>query len=90
DALNIFADEDESPNPAEVDNSAEAFYLKISKLSLFEKKQKLGDKLYPLVKATGVKQAPKVTIRLLDTVDLHKLSKLMTVDNAELSSLAKS
>ncbi|KAI8584150.1 hypothetical protein K450DRAFT_218407 [Umbelopsis ramanniana AG] len=96
DALNIFADEDESPNgdsrPAEAkeDNSAEAFYLKISKLSLFEKKQKLGDKLYPLVKATGVKQAPKVTIRLLDTVDLHRLSKLMTVDNSELSSLAKS
>ncbi|CAO3663521.1 unnamed protein product [Umbelopsis ramanniana] len=100
DALNIFADEDENPTslnsasrPSETkedDSSAEAFYLKISKLSMFEQKQRLGDKLYPLVKATGVKQAPKVTIHLLDTVDLHRLSKVMTVDNPELSSLAKS
>lgn len=62
DALNIFADEDEPPKslkpasrPFEVkedDSSAEAFYLKISKLSIFEQKQKLGDKLYPLVKVT--------------------------------------
>jgi hypothetical protein len=58
DALDIFADEDERPNlhstsrpfEAKEDDSAEAFYLKISELSLFEKKQKLGDKLYPLVK----------------------------------------
>ena len=60
DALNIFADEDETPTSLksasrsseakEDDSSAEAFYLKISKLSMFEKKQKLGDKLYPLVK----------------------------------------
>ncbi|KAI9245858.1 hypothetical protein BDA99DRAFT_447621 [Phascolomyces articulosus] len=42
-----------------------------------EKKQQLGDRLFPLVKATGTKQAPKVTIRLLDTIDLHELAHLM-------------
>ncbi|CAO3640726.1 unnamed protein product [Cunninghamella blakesleeana] len=42
-----------------------------------EKKQLLGDRLFPLVKATGTKQAPKVTIRLLDTVDLLELATLM-------------
>ncbi|KAH8550709.1 hypothetical protein BGW37DRAFT_427478 [Umbelopsis sp. PMI_123] len=96
-ALDIFADEDGSSDlkptshqpKIKEDDNAEAFYLKIANLSLFEQKQKLGDKLYPLVKATGVKQAPKVTIQLLDTVDLHRLSRLMTVDNPELSSLAK-
>ncbi|ORE01205.1 hypothetical protein BCV72DRAFT_246127 [Rhizopus microsporus var. microsporus] len=44
---------------------------------IHEKKQLLGDKLFPLVKATGTKQAPKVTIRLLDTVDLHELARIM-------------
>ncbi|KAG1177122.1 hypothetical protein G6F36_010862 [Rhizopus arrhizus] len=44
---------------------------------IHEKKQLLGDKLFPLVKATGTKQAPKVTIRLLDTVDLYELAKIM-------------
>ncbi|KAG2217572.1 hypothetical protein INT45_004925 [Circinella minor] len=42
-----------------------------------EKKQQLGDRLFPLVKATGTKQAPKVTIRLLDSIDLHELAHLM-------------
>ncbi|KAG1140184.1 hypothetical protein G6F38_009304 [Rhizopus arrhizus] len=44
---------------------------------IHEKKQLLGDKLFPLVKATGTKQAPKVTIRLLDTVDLYELANIM-------------
>ncbi|KAI9490006.1 hypothetical protein BDB00DRAFT_790624 [Zychaea mexicana] len=42
-----------------------------------EKKQQLGDRLFPRVKATGTKQAPKVTIRLLDTIELHELAHLM-------------
>ncbi|EPB82196.1 hypothetical protein HMPREF1544_11079 [Mucor circinelloides 1006PhL] len=44
---------------------------------IHEKKQLLGDKLFPLVKSTGTKQAPKVTIHLLDTVDLHELANIM-------------
>ncbi|KAG0187644.1 hypothetical protein DFQ28_006048 [Apophysomyces sp. BC1034] len=43
-------------------------------LTTIEKKQKLGDRLFPCVKATGVKHAPKVTIRLLDTVPLEELA----------------
>ncbi|CEP13131.1 hypothetical protein [Parasitella parasitica] len=37
-------------------------------LKLSKQKQLVGDKLFPLVKATGTKKAPKVTIYLLDTV----------------------
>ncbi|KAI8377560.1 uncharacterized protein BYT42DRAFT_546237 [Radiomyces spectabilis] len=42
-----------------------------------EQKQQLGDQLFPLVKATGVKHAPKITIRLLDTLDLRELAHIM-------------
>jgi hypothetical protein len=42
-----------------------------------EKKQLLGDRLFPLVKATGTKLAPKVTIALLDSVDLLELATMM-------------
>ncbi|KAJ2959049.1 hypothetical protein NQZ79_g5467 [Umbelopsis isabellina] len=100
DALDLFADEDGQPSmPSSFqpraqngkDNcSAEQFYKTISHLSSYEQKQKLGDRLFPLVKATGVKQAPKVTIRLLDTIDLPWLSQIMTPDNPELRRLAKS
>ncbi|KAI8890435.1 hypothetical protein K501DRAFT_206351 [Backusella circina FSU 941] len=45
--------------------------------AMHEQKQLLGDELFPLVKATGTKQAPKVTIRLLDTIPLEDLTKLM-------------
>jgi hypothetical protein len=44
---------------------------------IHEKKQLLGDRLFPLVKATGTKQAPKVTIALLDNVDLLELATMM-------------
>ncbi|KAG2184644.1 hypothetical protein INT43_000557 [Umbelopsis isabellina] len=57
----------------EIDN----FLASLQGLSLFEKKQKLGDRLFPLVKATGTKQAPKTTIRLLDTIELYELAHLM-------------
>ncbi|KAI9271303.1 hypothetical protein BY458DRAFT_509569 [Sporodiniella umbellata] len=42
-----------------------------------ESKQLLGDKLFPLVKALGMKKASKATIRLLDTVDLYELAEIM-------------
>ncbi|KAI9031534.1 hypothetical protein CLU79DRAFT_715207 [Phycomyces nitens] len=42
-----------------------------------EKKQLLGDRLFPLVKATGAKHAPKITIRLLDTIKITELAHLM-------------
>ncbi|KAI9278028.1 hypothetical protein BY458DRAFT_73235 [Sporodiniella umbellata] len=55
---------------------------------IHEKKQLLGDKLFPLVKATGTRQAPKVTIRLLDTIDLYELAKIM-FDTPLLKSLVE-
>ncbi|GAA5805551.1 hypothetical protein HPULCUR_011070 [Helicostylum pulchrum] len=45
--------------------------------AIHEKKQLLGDQLFPLVKATGVKHAPRITIRLLDTIELEDLAKIM-------------
>ncbi|KAL1922945.1 uncharacterized protein VTP21DRAFT_9321 [Calcarisporiella thermophila] len=53
----------------------EQFLATISHLSENEQKEKLGGRLYPAVKATGVKRANKVTIQLLDTEDLHELAK---------------
>ncbi|KAI9470517.1 MAG: hypothetical protein EXX96DRAFT_584615 [Benjaminiella poitrasii] len=44
---------------------------------IHEQKQLLGDQLFPLVKATHVKHAPKITIRLLDTIDLEVLTNIM-------------
>ncbi|KAI7889347.1 uncharacterized protein EV154DRAFT_284373 [Mucor mucedo] len=55
----------------------EALLLSFEGKPVHEKKQLLGDKLFPLVKSTGTRQAPKVTIYLLDTVDLHDLAKIM-------------
>ncbi|RUO96100.1 hypothetical protein BC936DRAFT_142633 [Jimgerdemannia flammicorona] len=55
----------------------EKFWGSISHLPQQDKKQKLGDRLFPLVKATGVKPAPKITIRLLDTIELRELAHLM-------------
>jgi polyadenylate-binding protein len=40
-------------------------------------KQRLGDKLFKVVKSFGVKGAPKVTIALLDQEDLRSLAHLM-------------
>ncbi|KAI9281210.1 hypothetical protein BC943DRAFT_134918 [Umbelopsis sp. AD052] len=53
------------------------FLDSIKEKPIHEQKQQLGDRLFPLVKATGTKQAPKVTIRLLDTIDLRELAHLM-------------
>ncbi|OBZ91501.1 Polyadenylate-binding protein 4 [Choanephora cucurbitarum] len=55
----------------------EALLSSLEGKSTHEKKQLLGDQLFPLVKATGVKPAPKITIRLLDTVKLEELARIM-------------
>ncbi|KAI7874250.1 RNA-binding domain-containing protein [Lichtheimia hyalospora FSU 10163] len=62
-----------SPTRTEIDQ----FLASIESLSIHEKKQKLGDRLFPCVKATGVKHAPRITIRLLDTVPLDVLAHSM-------------
>lgn len=42
-----------------------------------QQKQQLGDKLWRVVKAFGIKGAPKITISLLDQDDLRSLAHLM-------------
>ncbi|KAI0942169.1 hypothetical protein AcV7_002677 [Taiwanofungus camphoratus] len=42
-----------------------------------QQKQQLGDKLWRVVKAFGIKGAPKITISLLDQDDLRPLAHLM-------------
>lgn len=45
--------------------------------SLTQQKQLLGEKLFRVVKSFGIKNSPKVTIRLLDEEDLRSLAHLM-------------
>ncbi|KAG0187518.1 hypothetical protein DFQ28_006251 [Apophysomyces sp. BC1034] len=74
------------PEPAvmsEQEQEVEMLLASIENKPVHEKKQLLGDRLFPLVKATGTKQAPKVTIRLLDTIDLRELAHVM-FDKTEL------
>ncbi|KAL0090560.1 hypothetical protein J3Q64DRAFT_1636589 [Phycomyces blakesleeanus] len=40
-------------------------------------KQLVGERLFPLVKAIGVRRAPKITIRLLDTLSAEELANSM-------------
>ncbi|CAO3689073.1 unnamed protein product [Rhizopus stolonifer] len=61
----------------DVNDEVNALMTSFEGKPIHEKKQLLGDMLFPLVKATGTRQAPKVTIRLLDTVDLYELAKIM-------------
>jgi len=63
----------DTPKAAEIKAMLASFEGK----AIHEKKQLLGDQLFPLVKATGIKHAPKVTIRLLDTIELETLAKIM-------------
>ncbi|ORX44068.1 hypothetical protein DM01DRAFT_1340477 [Hesseltinella vesiculosa] len=58
------------------------FVESIKNLSILQQKQQLGDLLFPHVKATGVKHASKVTIRLLDTQPLDQLAYAMRTDAA--------
>ncbi|CDS05458.1 hypothetical protein LRAMOSA07986 [Lichtheimia ramosa] len=59
------------------DDDVKQFLDSIKGLTLHEQKQKLGDRLFPCVKATGIKHAPRITIRLLDTVPLEELARIM-------------
>ncbi|KAG1313052.1 hypothetical protein G6F64_002546 [Rhizopus arrhizus] len=67
------------PSPEETAKMAEIKKLLSSfeGKPIHERKQLLGDQLFPLVKATGVRHAPKITIRLLDTIELEELAKIM-------------
>ncbi|KAI7874739.1 RNA-binding domain-containing protein [Lichtheimia hyalospora FSU 10163] len=62
---------------AREDDGVQQFLDSIKGLTLHEQKQKLGDRLFPCVKATGIKHAPRITIRLLDTVPLEELARIM-------------
>ncbi|KAG8738819.1 hypothetical protein FRC12_016544, partial [Ceratobasidium sp. 428] len=42
-----------------------------------QRKQTVGDKLFRVIKAFGIKQAPKLTIALLDREDIRALAHLM-------------
>ncbi|QRV91423.1 RNA recognition motif protein [Ceratobasidium sp. AG-Ba] len=42
-----------------------------------QRKQTVGDKLFRVIKSSGIKQAPKLTIALLDREDLRALAHLM-------------
>ncbi|GAN10032.1 hypothetical protein MAM1_0314d09566 [Mucor ambiguus] len=64
-------------NAQELSEEISKFLKALDGLPLHEKKQSLGDRLFPLVKSTGVKQAPKITIRLLDSVPLDELAYSM-------------
>ncbi|OBZ81910.1 Nucleolysin TIA-1 [Choanephora cucurbitarum] len=57
-------------------------------MTLNKKKRVFGDIFFPFVRATGVKHAPKVTIRLLDTVPLEELAYNM-YDKPELTRKAQ-
>ncbi|KAI8141433.1 hypothetical protein BJV82DRAFT_176012 [Fennellomyces sp. T-0311] len=58
-------------------DNIDKFLASIEGLPLTQQKERLGDQLFPLVKATGVKHAPRITVRLLDTVPLHELARTM-------------
>ncbi|KAI9265523.1 hypothetical protein EDC94DRAFT_517117 [Helicostylum pulchrum] len=64
-------------NDKELGEEIDKFLSTLNGLELHEKKQLLGDRLFPLVKSTGVKQAPKITIKLLDSVPLDELAYSM-------------
>ncbi|OBZ81018.1 hypothetical protein A0J61_10934, partial [Choanephora cucurbitarum] len=67
----------------------EKFLKTLEGLELYKQKQLLGDRLFPLVKATGIKHAPRITVQLLDTIPLEELAYQM-YDQAKLkASIAK-
>ncbi|KAG1467679.1 hypothetical protein G6F56_004271 [Rhizopus delemar] len=69
-------------------DEVEKFLESLKNLTLYEQKQMLGDRLFPLVKATGVKHAPRVTIRLLDSISIFELAHLM-YNRSQLKSLVE-
>ncbi len=60
-----------------VTRTTDEFIDSIQGKSIAQQKQAVGDKLFKVIKAFGVKGAPKITILLLDTEDLRALAHLM-------------
>ncbi|KAI8975544.1 hypothetical protein BDF20DRAFT_944591 [Mycotypha africana] len=67
--------------------SVHAILASLEGMTSNKKKRIFGDLFFPYVKATGVKHAPKVTIRLLDTVPLQQLAYCM-FEKPELTRMA--
>lgn len=57
--------------------ATDEFVDSLSGFSVQLQKQKLGDKLFKVIKAFGIKGAPKITIALLDEEELRPLAHLM-------------
>ncbi|GAA5996093.1 hypothetical protein JCM5350_008292 [Sporobolomyces pararoseus] len=57
--------------------STKQFMDDLEGLPIGQIKQKLGEKLFKVIKKSGVKRAPKITIDLLDSEDLRPLSVLL-------------
>lgn len=55
----------------------DAFIDSLSGKPIHDQKQKVGDKLFKVIRGFGVKGAPKITIALLDSEDLRALAHLM-------------
>ncbi|KAG0177748.1 hypothetical protein DFQ28_005507 [Apophysomyces sp. BC1034] len=72
---------EEKSKEAALTEEVDQFLKSLEGLVTHEKKQRLGDRLFPLVKATGVRHAPKITIRLLDSVPLNELAHSMYYDD---------
>ncbi|KAI8876901.1 RNA-binding domain-containing protein [Backusella circina FSU 941] len=84
-AIPIIAPEEVTTKGSDMDLSEQIdhFLASLKGLPTHEQKQLLGDRLFPLVKATGVKHSPRITIRLLDSVPLTDLAYAM-YDKAKL------
>ncbi|KAI8980466.1 hypothetical protein BDB01DRAFT_762417 [Pilobolus umbonatus] len=64
-------------NDKELTQEIDQFLHSLKGLAAHEKKQLLGDRLFPLVKSTGIKHAPRMTIRLLDSIPIEDLAYSM-------------
>lgn len=64
------------PASPEVWSATEDFVAALSGLAASDAKQKLGDRVFRVIKAGGIKGAPKLTIGLLDSEDLRALAHL--------------
>ncbi|CEP19210.1 hypothetical protein [Parasitella parasitica] len=69
-------------------NHARVFLRCLEGWTLTNKKRAFGELLFPYVKDTGVRYAPKVTIYLLDTIRLEDLADLI-YDKKKLTEMAQ-
>ena len=60
-----------------VTRSTDEFIDSIQGKTIAQQKQAVGDRLFKVIKAFGIKGAPKITISLLDAEDLRSLAHLM-------------